>query len=128
MALADLLRAIEADAAAERARADRETAAEAARSSSRARREASALEAELSAAPEPEARAEADRSAPLARLDASVRRSAGARGGVRLTAHGHPRESSPPCAPGGYPALFAALLAESRAALPGRPRAPRRPS
>ena len=38
MALADLLRAIEADAAAERARADRETAAEAAAIVERARR------------------------------------------------------------------------------------------
>ena len=64
MALADLLRAIEADAESERARADRETALEAAAIIERARREAGELEAALAAAPEAEARAEAERSAP----------------------------------------------------------------
>ncbi len=52
MALADLLRAIEAEAAAERARADAETAAEAAAIVERRAAEASALEAELAATPE----------------------------------------------------------------------------
>src|SRR5215218_7686572 len=71
MALADLLRVIEADAAAERARADREAAAEAAAILERARREARALAAELAAAPEPAAHADAERTRARARLDAA---------------------------------------------------------
>jgi vacuolar-type H+-ATPase subunit E/Vma4 len=118
MALDDLLRAIEADAAAERARADRETASEAAAIVQRARRQASELEAELSAAPEAEARAQAEAARALARLDAS--------GAVRLAQEEAfaslvtdirgeltaVRDTS------GYPELLRALLAESRAALP----------
>jgi vacuolar-type H+-ATPase subunit E/Vma4 len=118
MALADLLRAIEADAEAERARAERETAAEAAAIVERARSEAGALEAALSEAPEAKARAEAARMLALARLDAasafrSAREDAFASllAGIRETLIGLRSSDA-------YPAHFAALLAESRAALP----------
>jgi vacuolar-type H+-ATPase subunit E/Vma4 len=118
MALDDLLRAIESDAAAERAQADRETASEATAIVQRARRQASELEADLSARPEAEARAQADRARALARLDAS--------GAVRL-AHEEAFASVVTGVRGelaalrdtsGYPELFRALLAECRAALP----------
>ena len=119
MALADLLRVIEADDAAERARADREAALEAAAIVGRARSEARALETELAAAPEPAARADAERARALARLDAA-RAIRGEREdafaslltGVRAEL-GALRESDR------YPALLRALLAEGRAALPG---------
>jgi V/A-type H+-transporting ATPase subunit E len=118
MALDDLLRAIEADAAAERARADRETASEATAIVQRARRQASELEAELSATPQAEARAEAEGARALARLDAS--------GAVRLAQEeafatlvtGIRAELAALRNTSGYPELFRALLAESRAALP----------
>jgi V/A-type H+/Na+-transporting ATPase subunit E len=118
MALADLLRAIEADAAAERARADRETAAEAAAIVERAREQAGALEAELAAAPEAQARAEAEQAFALARLDVS-RAAALARDEafVSLLA-GVRTELAGLRATGAYPDLFRALLAEARAALP----------
>jgi vacuolar-type H+-ATPase subunit E/Vma4 len=119
MALADLLRVIEADAAAERARADREAAREAAAIIERARREARALAADLAAAPEPAARAEADRARALARLsaarairgereDAFASLLTGVRGELGALRTG-----------AAYPRLFRALLAEARAALPG---------
>ena len=118
MALADLLRVIEADAAAERARADHKAALEAAAIVERARREARALAAELAAAPEPAARADAERARALARLDAAravrVEREdafSSLRAGVRS-------ELGALRASGGYPALFRALLTEARAALP----------
>lgn len=118
MALADLLRAIEADAAAERARADRETAAEATAIVERAREQAGVLEAELAAAPETQAREEAEQALALARLDVSGA-AASARDeafvsvvtGVRAELAGL-RET------GAYPDLFRALLVEARAALP----------
>jgi V/A-type H+-transporting ATPase subunit E len=118
MALDDLLRAIESDAAAERARAARETASQATAIVQRARRQASELEAELSATPEAKARAEAETARALARLDASgaVRTAqeeafASLVVGVRAELAGL-RETSL------YRELFRALLAESRAALP----------
>ena len=118
MALADLLHAIEADAAAERARADRETAAEATAIVERAREQAGALEAELAAAPEAQAREEAEQALALARLEVSGA-AASARDeafvslltGVRAELAGL-RETS------AYPDVFRALLAEARAALP----------
>jgi vacuolar-type H+-ATPase subunit E/Vma4 len=117
MALADLLRAIEAEAGAERARADRETAAEAAAIVERARDEAGALEAALTAAPETEARAEAARMRALARLDASsaVRSAREDAFGSLLT--GLRETLAAVRGTDAYPALFEALLAESRAAL-----------
>jgi V/A-type H+/Na+-transporting ATPase subunit E len=118
MALADLLRAIEAEADAERARADRETAVEAAEIVERARDEAGALEAALTAAPETEARAEAARMRALARLDASsaVRSAREDAFGSLLT--GIRATLAALRGTDAYPALLEALLAESRAALP----------
>jgi V/A-type H+-transporting ATPase subunit E len=118
MALDDLLRAIEADAAAERARADRETASEATAIVQQARRQANELEAELSATPEAEARAEAERARALARLDASgALRSAQEEAFASLLA-GIRADLAAVRDTSGYPQLFHSLLAESRAALP----------
>jgi vacuolar-type H+-ATPase subunit E/Vma4 len=118
MALADLLHAIEAEADAERARADRAAAAEAAAIVERARDDADRLEATLSAAPEMEARADAVQLLALARLDASsALRSAredafgSLLGGIRETLAALRGTEA-------YPALLEALLDESRAALP----------
>jgi len=118
MALADLLRAIELDAADERAQAERETAAEATAIVERARRQAIELEAELAAAPEAQARAEAERARALARLHASgVVRSAREESfaslvtGIRA-ALGALRGTER------YPGVFRTLLDESRRALP----------
>lgn len=118
MALDDLLRAIEADAAAERARADRETASEATAIVQEARRQAGELEAELSATPEAEARAEAGRARALARLDASgALRSAQEEVFASLIT-GIRAELAALRGTSGYAELFRSLLAESRAALP----------
>jgi vacuolar-type H+-ATPase subunit E/Vma4 len=118
MALTDLLRAIEADADAERALADRATAAEADAIVERARREAQALEAELATTPEQPARAEAERLRALARLEAvEASRSAG-EAAFAATLAGVRAELAGVRGMDGYPALFRALLAESRAALP----------
>ena len=119
MALADLLRVIEADAAAERARADRESALEAAAIVRRARREARALSAELAAAPESAARADADRACALARLDAA-RAMRGEREEAFASLLTRVRADLGALRAGaGYPRLFRALLDEARAALPG---------
>ena len=118
MALADLLRAIEADAAAERARADRETAVEATAIVERARREARALEAELAAAPEAQARAEAERRRALARLDASGAIRSAREDAFASLLTGIRAELAALRGTAAYPELFRALLAESRAALP----------
>jgi len=118
MALADLLNAIETDAAAERAQADRETVAEATAIVERAIQQARALEAELAAAPESEARAEAERARALARLDASgAVRSAREEAFASLLT-GIRAELAALRGTAAYPELFRALLAESRAALP----------
>jgi vacuolar-type H+-ATPase subunit E/Vma4 len=118
MALPDLLRAIEADADADRARASRDAAAEAAAIVEHARREADALEAELAAAPEAAAVAEAERTRALARLHASeALRSAREEAfsavmtGIRAELRSLREQAS-------YPELLRALLAESRALLP----------
>jgi vacuolar-type H+-ATPase subunit E/Vma4 len=118
MALADLLRVIEADAAAERARADRESALEAAAIVERARREARALAAELAAAPEPAARADAERTRALARLDAARAIRGEREDAFSSLLTGVRSELGALRASEGYPALFRALLAEARAALP----------
>jgi vacuolar-type H+-ATPase subunit E/Vma4 len=118
MALDDLLRAIEADAAAERARADRETASEATAIVQRARRQASELEAELSATPEAEARAEAEAARALARLDASGAVRFAQEEAFALLVTGIRGELAAVRDTSGYPELFRALLVESRAALP----------
>ena len=118
MALADLLRAIEAEADAERARADRETAAEAAAIVERARDEAGALEAALTAAPETEARAEAVQMRALARLDASSALRSAREDAFGSLLTGIRETLAALRGTDAYPALFEALLAESRAALP----------
>jgi vacuolar-type H+-ATPase subunit E/Vma4 len=118
MALADLLRAIEADAEAERARAHREMAAEAAAILERAHSEAGALETALSEAPEAEAREDAARMLALARLEAaSTVRSAREEAFASVLA-GIGEALAALRSSDAYPAHFAALLAESRAALP----------
>lgn len=118
MALADLLRAIEADAEAERARSDREMAAEAAAILERARSEASALETVLSEAPEAEARDQAARMLALARLEAaSMLRSAREDAFASVLA-GIGETLAALRSSDAYRACFAALLVESRAALP----------
>jgi vacuolar-type H+-ATPase subunit E/Vma4 len=118
MALADLLQAIEADAAADRARRDRETEAEAKAIVERAREQAYALEAELAAAPEAQARAEAEQALALARLEvSSAARSARDEAFVSLLA-GVRAGLAALRTTDSYPELFRALLAEARAALP----------
>jgi vacuolar-type H+-ATPase subunit E/Vma4 len=118
MALADLLRVIEADAAAERARADREAAAEATAIVEQARAKAAEVAAELAAEPEGEARAEAERTRALARMDASAAvRSAREEAFASLLA-GIRAEFVAVRGKTAYPELFRALMAESRAALP----------
>ena len=118
MALADLLQAIEADAAAEQARAEREAAAEAKAIVERAREQAAALEAELAAAPEAQARMEVEQVLALARLEVSgAVRSAREEAFVSLLA-GVRAELAGLSTSGVYPDLFRALLAEARAALP----------
>jgi V/A-type H+/Na+-transporting ATPase subunit E len=118
MALDDLLRAIEVDADEQRLLADREKAAAAAAIVDAARREAVALEAELTTAPEAESLAAAERVRALARLRAAdtVRV---AREEAYLSLLGQVREELAAVrGSDGYPALFRALLDESRAALP----------
>jgi vacuolar-type H+-ATPase subunit E/Vma4 len=118
MALADLLQAIEADAAAERARASREAAAEAAAIVEQARAQAAELATELAAAPEGEARAEAERMRALARMDASAAvRSAREEAFASLLAAIR-AELAALRGAASYPELFRSLLAESLAALP----------
>jgi V/A-type H+-transporting ATPase subunit E len=118
MALDDLLQAIESDAAAERARAERETASQATAIVQRARRQASELEAELSATPEAEARAEAERARALARLDAAGAVRTAQEEAFASLVTGIRAELAALRDTGLYPELFRALLAESRAALP----------
>jgi vacuolar-type H+-ATPase subunit E/Vma4 len=118
MALDDLLRAIEVDAEAERLRADREKAAAATAIVDGARREAAALEAALTSAPEAESLAVAERVRALARLRAAdtIR---GAREEAYVSVLDKVREELTAVrGSSAYPAVFRALLDESRAALP----------
>jgi V/A-type H+/Na+-transporting ATPase subunit E len=118
MALADLLQAIEADAAAERARADRETAAEATAIVEQARAQAAELAAELAAEPEGEARAEAERTRALARMEASAAVRAAREESFASLVTGVRAELAALRGGASYPELFRSLLVESRAALP----------
>jgi vacuolar-type H+-ATPase subunit E/Vma4 len=118
MALADLLHAIEADAEAERARADSETALEAAAIIGRARSEAGTLAASLAVAPETEARADAERTRAGARLDASGAVRDAREDAFALLLTGIRTKLGAVRTTDAYPALVRALLAESRAALP----------
>jgi vacuolar-type H+-ATPase subunit E/Vma4 len=118
MALDDLLRAIEAEADEERLRADRERAASAAAIVDAATREAAAVEAELTRAPEAESLVAAERVRALARLHAA-RTVRAAREEAYASVLGRIREElSALRGSATYPAVFRALLDESRAALP----------
>ncbi len=118
MALDDLLRAIEAEADEQRLLADREKAASAAAVVEAAGREAAALQAQLAAAPEVESREAAEAVRAVARLQAA--------GTVRVAREqayesvlDRVREKlSGLRGSAAYPAVFRALLDESRAALP----------
>lgn len=118
MALEDLLRAIEVEADEERHRADRDRSAAATAIIEAARQEATTVEAELTGAPEGEALAEAKRERALARLQAAqtVRVARELAFGSLL---GRIRDELAALrGSDAYPAVFRALLAESRAALP----------
>ena len=118
MALADLLRAIETEADADRARAAEEAAAAAAAVVDDARRDANALEAELADAGAAEGRAAAAHERALARLDAATGiRSAREEAFVSLIS-GIRAELATVRETSAYPELFHALVAESRSALP----------
>jgi vacuolar-type H+-ATPase subunit E/Vma4 len=118
MALTDLLRAIETEADADRARAADEAAAAAAAVVEDARRDAKALEAELTEAGAAEGRRAAAHELAQARLDAAATvRSAREEAFVSLLSRiraelAAVRETS------AYPKLFHALVAESGSALP----------
>jgi vacuolar-type H+-ATPase subunit E/Vma4 len=118
MSLADLLRAIEADAAAARAAAARAAMAEAASIVEQARREAETLEATLAAAPEAQTRVEAEQDTALARLAAAETvRNAREEAFASLVA-GVRTQLAALRSSAAYPARFRALVGESRAALP----------
>ncbi|WP_445189172.1 hypothetical protein ACTXG6_19145 [Pseudonocardia sp. Cha107L01] len=117
MALDDLLRAIEVEADEERLLADRERSAAAAAIVAAAKQEAAAVEAQLAGAPEGAA-AEAERERALARLLAAdtVRV---AREEAFVSLLGRIREELAALRESdGYPAVFRALVGQSRAALP----------
>jgi V/A-type H+/Na+-transporting ATPase subunit E len=118
MALEDLLRAIEAEADADRARAADDAAAAAAAVIERARRDANALETELADAGVAQGQAASARERALARLDAAATiRSAREEAFVSLIS-GIRAELAAVRKTSAYPELFHALVAESRAALP----------
>ena len=118
MALSDLLRAIEADADADRLLVARQATAMAAEIVERAGEEAAALEAEMTRAPEAAALVEGKRERALARLQAvDVVRAAREAAFLSLRS-GIQAELATLRGSDSYPALFRALLSESRAALP----------
>lgn len=119
MPLADLLSAIEAEAAEELERLDRESQEEAAAILGRARAEATALEAELAAAAEPAARAEAERIRAAARLESAATLRGAREEAFAATLEGVRRRLAAVRESPRYPELFASLLEESRRALPG---------
>lgn len=118
MPLADLLQAIEAEADEELARLERETAAEAEALVESARSEARALSAELTTAPEPAARRDAERTTALARLDAAGALREAREEAFASILDGVRAELAALRGSGRYPELLRALVAESRAALP----------
>jgi vacuolar-type H+-ATPase subunit E/Vma4 len=118
MPLADLLRAIEDDAAAARAAAVRAATVEAAAIVENAHREAETLEATLAAAPEVQTRGEAEQETALARLAAAATiRDAREDSFASLLAGVRTRLSALRGS-AAYPARFRALVVESRAVLP----------
>jgi vacuolar-type H+-ATPase subunit E/Vma4 len=118
MALDDLLRAIEAEADEERLRAEREKAASAVAIVDAARRKAAATEAQLIRAAEAESRAAAERVRAVARLRAAdTVRTAREEAYVSLLGRVRQELGALRGSPA-YQGVFAALLNESRAALP----------
>jgi vacuolar-type H+-ATPase subunit E/Vma4 len=118
MALEDLLRAIEAEADEERLRAERERAASATAIVEAARREAADLAARLTAAPEAQSLAAADRVRALARLEAAAAVRAAREEAFTSVLDRVREELAAVRGSPAYPAVFRALLDESRAALP----------
>lgn len=119
MALADLLDAIEVEADEELERVERESREEAERIVAVARSEADRLEAELVAAVEPGALAEAARIRALARVDAAAEaRDLREQAFLTLLDAVRARLAQVRSADD-YPERLAALLAEAREALPG---------
>lgn len=118
MALDDLLRAIETEADADRARAAREAAAAAAKLVEDARRDADALEAELAEKGATDGRAVAARERALARLDAASTIRSAREEAFESLLSGIRAELATVRETSAYPELFRALVAESRAALP----------
>jgi vacuolar-type H+-ATPase subunit E/Vma4 len=118
MALDDLLRAIETEADAERARAAEEAAAAAAKIVEDARRDADALEAELADAGAADGRAAAARERALARLDAAATIRSSREEAFESLLSGIRAELATVREASAYPELFHTLVAESRAALP----------
>jgi V/A-type H+/Na+-transporting ATPase subunit E len=118
MALADLLKAIESEADADRARAAEEAAAAAAAVVEDARLDADALKATLTDEGAAEGRGAAAHELALARLDAAATiRSAREKAFVSLLS-GIRAELAAVRETSAYPKLFHALVSESRAALP----------
>jgi V/A-type H+/Na+-transporting ATPase subunit E len=118
MPLDDLLRAIEAEADEERLLADREKAASATAIIDAASREARALEAQLTTAPEAESQAAAERVRALARLHAGAAVRAAREQAYQSLLDRVREDLSMLRGSAAYPAVFRALLSESRAALP----------
>jgi vacuolar-type H+-ATPase subunit E/Vma4 len=118
MALADLFRAIEDDAAAERADVERQAAAAATSILEQARHEADTLHTELVTAAEMEATAEAERDLARARLAASAAVRDARESAFQALLAGVQAGVSTVRGSDAYPRLFRALVAQSRAALP----------
>jgi vacuolar-type H+-ATPase subunit E/Vma4 len=119
MALTDLLQAIETEADADRTRAADEAAAAAAAVLEDAHRDANALEAELTDAGAAEGRRAAAHELALARLDAAATVRSAREEAFVLLLSGIRAELAAVRQTSAYPELFRALVAESRAALPG---------
>ncbi|MFI7426877.1 hypothetical protein ACIBPB_07805 [Micromonospora sp. NPDC049836] len=118
MALDDLLRAIEAEADEQRLLADRATAASAAAIVEAAGLQAAALQAQLAAAPEAESLAAAETVRAAARLQAAAAVRAAREQAYRSLLDRIREKLSGLRGSAAYPAVFRALLDESRAALP----------
>jgi V/A-type H+/Na+-transporting ATPase subunit E len=118
MALDDLLRAIEAEAHEQRLLADREKAASATAIVEAAGREAAALQAQLAEAPEADSREAAEAVRAAARLQAAVTIRVAREAAYESVLDRVRVKLSVLRGSATYPAVFRALLDESRAALP----------
>jgi vacuolar-type H+-ATPase subunit E/Vma4 len=118
MALDDLLRAIEAEADEQRLLADREKAASATAIVEAAGREAAALQAQLAEAPEADSREAAEAVRAAARLQAAVTIRVAREAAYESVLDRVRVKLSVLRGSAAYPAVFRALLGESRAALP----------